>query len=125
MPRAASGRPFASCGTEHSPRRLHVRVAAVRAGAEHGRVEIRQRAANRVRGQLAAQPFELGRPRKCRDFTVEGDYVPRAEAIAVVTEARWPGAGAEVSEIARGTRRFVFVIPGHRPRSRLVASPPG
>src|SRR5205085_1571484 len=62
------------------------------------------------------------RPCRCRHLAVERDDAPRAFHETVVAEARRPGAGAEILEIARATR-FVFVVAGNSARAPAVPSP--
>ena len=49
--------------------------------------------------------------------------MPVAEVVAVVAARGIPRRGAEVAEVARGTRRLVVVVPGDRERARLVPAP--
>src|SRR3954469_12969198 len=82
-----------------------------------------QRAFHRVRGQIRAQPALLWRSGTHRDVAVQYDDVPGPELVAVVTFRRIVPERAEISEVSRGVRGAVLVIPERRLCAALVAAP--
>src|SRR3989304_929111 len=56
-------------------------------------------------------------------FAVEGDEVPGPKVVAVVALAGVASGGAEVIEVAGGTKGVVIVVAGHRARTVLAGAP--
>ena len=106
------------------PQRLIPRVTGdVDAGDEPGLVPIGERAAPAVEREVAAQPLHLGRAWRDVELAVDGDDVPIAEVVAVITFGGIARGRAEVAEIPGGRAIAVFMVAGHRPGPRFVPSP--
>src|SRR6185436_4520657 len=75
--------------------------------------------------QLRAQPGALRRSGAVVDLTVQCEYMPGADCIAVVTEPTWSCVGSEVVEVRSRGGGLVFVISRDRPGPRLMAAPGG
>ncbi len=98
----------------------------MRAAAEPRVVEVGQRAAPRVGGEIGAQPALLRRAGGAGHHgavAVEHHDVPGAEVVAVVAAAGAARAAAEVREVRRRAGRPVLVVADARPGDRLQPAP--
>jgi len=95
------------------------------AGAEPWMMPVGKRARLGVRGEISAQPGILCRARVLGKVAVEGDYVPVAEVVAVVSRRRIACCRTEVAVVARRAERVVVMVSRRWLGSVLVSSPRG
>ena len=84
------------------------------------------KARSRTPGRTGATCTPVNRRRSPRSVAVgvDGEHLPVAEGIGVRAERRLVGSGAEVAEVAGGTRLAVVVVARHRSHP-VVEAPPG
>ena len=107
------------------PQRLIGRVAHVAAarGDEAWLVPVGHRAAFAAGREVGPQPLHLSGCRRYAEFAVQGDDVPAAEIVAVITLRGVTRRGAEVAVVASRVGSQILVVARHRLGAGLVSSP--
>src|SRR6266481_5436018 len=113
---------------ERLEERLYGEVVAVRpAGAEERLVPIGEGAGRRMRREVCAQPFILGRTGLAaadgQALAVQHDDVPFSEFVAIVAGLRVSRRLAEIVKVGRRSGRMKFVIAWSGPSAGFDAAP--
>ena len=115
---------FRACCFEQRPHVAHEQVRSAGAGGEERVMPDRHRAWRALRAASSARAnSHCGDPAVGRDVRVQHQDQPVADRDGVIADAGGAGRLAEVREVRRGARRFVFVIARHGVPARSKLAP--